>query len=180
MNLTKLIQVLLLGLAACLCVRANPKVTKALAETEPNSSSKGTWMALVDDKQVLCAAQLEQMGSLTLDKVTEIFEKALDHMVKACDYMSEIAPHIKQEAADGFYCSGAGLIREISDHRRQLIDDYREAEKSGAEEKVLGAILEKYFYKACMSKLGTHLTEHSLSNTAQKLEELKKRRGKLH
>ena len=142
------------------------------------------WAKLRDglrsNKQSMCSFLLMQVSDkeveLTLQRVTDLFEQALDHMAKAALYAQFIKPYIKANAIADFDNNGGSFVLEISNDRRNVISEYNEAIANGATDEERKQILEKYFYKACASKLGTVISESSMYGAMLKLEKLVKLR----
>lgn len=127
------------------------------------------------NKEAFCSFLLKQNSShgtnLSLKEVSELFEEALDHLGKSSDYATFIKTHLKNsKVIEGFDTNGGNYVLEISDNRRSLLDEYRFAEKLDLTDEAKNKILEKYFYKACSSKLGTIITEKSMYDSMLKLE----------
>ena len=160
---------------------AAPKSTTASSTAREWSDIKEGLRA---NKQSMCSFLLGEIRgqneTLTLEKVTHLFEQALDHLGRANEYITKIRPYIEREALENFDRSGAGFVLEVSGNRVALIEQYRKASGSGASEGQLAAILEKYFYKACASKLGMVLTEKSMYDSALKVEKLMRADVGLH
>lgn len=129
---------------------------------------------LEENRHSMCSFLLLQVSSkqveLTLKRVTELFEQALDHMAKSTEYTTLIRPFIKAGTIEEFDKNGGATVLQISEERRALIGEYRQASAEGSSEADKAAILEKYFLKACAHKLGTVLAERSLYSTVIKLE----------
>lgn len=131
---------------------------------------------LQENRRSMCSFLLLQVSSkrveLTLDKVTELFEQALDNMVKSTEYTTLIAPFIKPGTIEEFDRNGGATVLQISEERRELIAEYKKAIAENVDEETKAAILEKYFLKACAQKLGTVIAERSLYSTVLKVENI--------
>lgn len=129
---------------------------------------------LQNNRLSMCSFLLLQVSNrqleLTLNRVTELFEQALDHMAKSAEYSTTIKPHVKAETIEEFDKNGSAIVLQISEERRKLIDDYRRATDEGSSELDLKAILENYFLKACAHKLATIIAERSMFSSMLKLE----------
>lgn len=148
------------------------------AQASPEESAGPAWATLKkgleENRRSMCSFLLLQVSSkqveLTLNRVTELFEQALDHMAKSTEYTTLIRPFIKAGTIEEFDKNGGATVLQISEERRELIGEYRRASAEGSSEPVKAAILEKYFLKACAHKLGTVLAERSLYSTVLKVE----------
>lgn len=164
----------------CTEIASGPETT--VAEEDP--ATLPSWAAikqgLQQNRHSMCSFLLLQVSSkqveLTLDRVAELFEQALDHMAKSSEYATFIKPHIKAEVIEEFDRNGGATVLQISEERRELIAEYRQAMAENLSEPDKAAILEKYFLKACAHKLGTVIAERSLYSSVLKVETIIERK----
>lgn len=144
--------------------------------TDPEQVWKVVRNSMKENKRSMCSYLLVQVSntdfSLNLEKVTGLFEQALDHMARATEFTQKIQHYMNEEALARYDESGGLTVLEISEDRKNLIHDYKEA--SSEEEK--NAILEEYFYKACAQKLGTIIAEKSMFTSVLKVEDFERKR----
>lgn len=133
--------------------------------------------SMKDNKRSMCSFLLVQASNtdvqLDLEKVTGLFEQGLDHMARATEFTLKVQDYMNEEVLARYDKSGGLTVLEISEDRKNLINDYKEA--SSEEEKK--EILEEYFYKACAQKLGTIIAEKSLFNLVLRVEDFERKKG---
>lgn len=129
---------------------------------------------LKSNREAMCSFLLDNVETeedpLTLDKVTALFERSLDHLAKASEYVAKIRPHLDAQVVADFDNNGSSYVLEVSNARLDVIREYEEATRKGKGEQAKRQILERYFYKACANKLGTILAEKSMYDAALKVK----------
>lgn len=156
-----------------------------LFDAAPAADPMEKWLSaregLKTNKQQMCASMLRKENDseegLTMEKVKDLFEESLDNMVRASEHMNKIHPFIDENARNQFDNKGGSSVLDISENRRKLIDEYRKAESNGASQEELGEILEKYFYKACATKIAMAITEQSLAESSKKIQRIQLRKS---
>lgn len=131
-------------------------------------------------KRSMCSFLLVQVSdkelSLSLEKVTGLFEQALDHMARATELTQRIQSYMNEEVLSHYDTNGGLTVLEISEDRKSLVDEYREAVAKGTSQEEKEGILEKYFYKACAQKLGTVLAEKAMYDSVLRVEDFERKK----
>lgn len=145
--------------------------------TDPEEIWKVVRNGMKESRRSMCSFLLVQKSdnegkefSLSLEEVTGLFEQALDHMARATEFTQKIQDYLKGEALARYDESGGLTVLEISEDRKNLIEEYRSTESEEEKEE----ILERYYYKACAQKLGTVIAEKSMFMSVLKVEDFKK------
>lgn len=180
MNFNYRLLILQLAISSCFyliysknCAYCNSVVEQA---TDPEEIWKVVKNGMKESRQSMCSFLLVQRSdnskefSLSLEDVTSLFEQALDHMARATEFTQKIQDYLNGEELARYDESGGLTVLEISEDRKNLIEEYRRAE---SEEEKKG-ILERYYYKACAQKLGTVIAEKSMFMSVLKVEDFER------
>lgn len=140
---------LLVGLSVTLtCVSlclaaAVPQV--GLKESEPNANK--------DLANSLCKenlAKLRASDGLSREKVTDLFEQALENIAKSNDYIEQIRATAKPETIEEYNRNGGLFVLKISDKRREFLarlSDMANGGNGDADEKT--KLFGSYYTLAC-------------------------------
>ena len=122
-----------------------------------------------DSERELCLFFLRSKQEATtvgLNEISELYKASLDHLGKATDRVTSLWLHLADEAVRDFDEHAGLYVCHISDQHRKLIEEYEQAQKSGANDEAKRNILEKHFQRACDINLRTIFTESLMNELA--------------
>lgn len=126
---------------------------------------------LAANKESICTPLANMdANQLTLDTVVAIFEDSLIHLANLSDQIMLIKQYVDKKMIENVDNYGGQFVLEISNRRKNLIDEYKKADKSlFLKERKKQKVLEKYFHKACESKLGAIKAKKNMSDAVRKI-----------